>query len=133
MGFLRRPPWIYLLFDRWSFNVLHNKMPSSRTPFPQQEQEDQMTFMRTIQPSMTTKMLNIRQQTPPIAFELVAKYGGDLPKYVQDAMVECDGCGKPDILFGFHQPLHNQDYCQDCAYSLDTEGWIAFHPKSKQQ
>ena len=61
-------------------------MPSSRIQLSPQ-QEDQMTYMRTIQPSMATKMMNICQQTP-IAFELVAKY-------VRDAMVECDGCGKP--------------------------------------
>ena len=103
-------------------------MPSSQTPQDPAHEVTQATYMLTIQPSTTTQMMNTRKQTP-ITLELVSKYGGDLPTYVRDAMVDCDACGKPDILFGFHEPLHNQDYCQDCAYSLDTEGWIAFHPK----
>ena len=101
-------------------------MHSSRKPISPQPGTGQFTYMRAVQPP--PEDISAPKDK---ALELVATYEGRLPKYVQEATVQCDGCGKQGVLFGFHVPVQNQDYCQDCAHSLDTEGWIAFHPRPK--
>jgi len=45
-----------------------------------------------------------------------------LPSYILHGLVQCDTCGKPNVLRGVHYPNRNFDQCLKCYQASDVDG-----------